>query len=189
MNKSESKYFYTAELMNQALMDLLEKKDLEFITVTEITKKAGVNRSTFYLHYDNIYELLEETIENINKEFVSSFSSNVTSKINSKDDAFLITDSRLEAYLNFCKKHKRILKLIHKKPQLFQCQKTYQKMYDVVFYPAISQFISDETEKIYSLEFFTQGVVGIIHKWLELDCVTEIDELIAIIKNCIKFYF
>ena len=65
MNKSESKYFYTAELMNQALMALLEKKDIEFITVTEITKKAGVNRSTFYLHYDNIYELLEETIENV----------------------------------------------------------------------------------------------------------------------------
>ena len=73
MNKTESKYFYTAELMNQALLSLLEKKDIEFITVTEITKKAGVNRSTFYLHYDNIYELLEETIENLNKQFVGSF--------------------------------------------------------------------------------------------------------------------
>ena len=41
-------------------------KDIEFITVTEITKKAGVNRSTFYLHYENIYELLEETIKNLN---------------------------------------------------------------------------------------------------------------------------
>ena len=51
--------------MNQALLSLLEKKDIEFITVTEITKKAGVNRSTFYLHYDNVYELLEETIEGL----------------------------------------------------------------------------------------------------------------------------
>ena len=70
MKKTDSKYFYTAELMNQALLALLEKKDLEFITVTEITKKAGVNRSTFYLHYDNIYELFEETIENLNKKFI-----------------------------------------------------------------------------------------------------------------------
>ena len=66
MNKNESKYYYTARLMNQALISLLEKKDIDFISITELTKKAGVNRSTFYLHYDNIYELLEETIENLN---------------------------------------------------------------------------------------------------------------------------
>ena len=69
MNKNESKYFYSAELMQKALLFLLEKKDIEFITVTEVTKKAGVNRSTFYLHYDNIYELLEETIEQLNRQF------------------------------------------------------------------------------------------------------------------------
>ena len=62
MEKNESKYFYTAQLMNQALILLLEKKDIEFITVTEITKKAGVNRSTFYLHYETIDDLLSETI-------------------------------------------------------------------------------------------------------------------------------
>ena len=61
------------------------------------------------------------------------------------------------------------------------------KMYDKIFYPAISQFIKDETQKVYNLEFFTQGVVGIIKKWLALDCVTEIDELIAVIKNCVGY--
>jgi AcrR family transcriptional regulator len=59
--------------MNKALLALLEKKDIEFITVTELANKAGVSRSTFYLHYDNMYELLEETIENLNKQFISSF--------------------------------------------------------------------------------------------------------------------
>ena len=69
MNKSESKYFNTALLMNEALLLLLEKKDYEFITVTEICKKAGVNRSTFYLHYLSIDDLLYETLEMINKRF------------------------------------------------------------------------------------------------------------------------
>ena len=60
-------------------------------------------------------------------------------------------------------------------------------MYDRIFYPAISQFVKDENEKIYSLEYFTQGVIGIINKWLELDCITEIEDLIEIIKNCIGY--
>ena len=48
MNKSESKYYNTACLMDDALILLLEKKDFEYITVKEICNKAGVNRSTFY---------------------------------------------------------------------------------------------------------------------------------------------
>ena len=63
MNKSEKKYYNTACLMNQALIELLNKKEYEFITVKEICEKAGVNRSTFYLHYDTIDELLTESIE------------------------------------------------------------------------------------------------------------------------------
>ena len=187
MKKNESKYFYTASLMNQALLALLEKKDLEFISVTEITKKAGVNRSTFYLHYDNIYELLEETIENLNKEFLSSFTQEKSFDVQSKNNLFLLTEEYLVPYLNFCKTNKRILKLVHQKPQLFQNESAYKKMYDRIFYPAISQFIKNETQRIYTLEFFTKGVVGIIHKWIALDCQTEIDELIAIIKNCVPY--
>lgn len=187
MKKNESKYFYTAELMNQALLTLLEKKDFEFITVTEITKKAGVNRSTFYLHYDSVNELLEETLENINKQFVDSFQIKPPQIITSKEEAFLLTDDLLTSYLTFVKCNKRIFKLIHQKPHLFHTKQTYQKMYDEIFYPAISQFLSQETEKIYNLEFFTGGVSAIVRKWIDLDCATEIDELISIIKNCIGF--
>ena len=47
MNKSESKYHNTALLMNQALVELLNKKDFEYITVKEICAKAG--GKSFYL--------------------------------------------------------------------------------------------------------------------------------------------
>lgn len=184
MKKNDSKYFYTASLMNQALLSLLEKKDVDYITVTEITKKAGVNRSTFYLHYDDIYELLEETIENLNKEFLSSFEKKQLN-INEGGDAFLITEEYLVPYLNFCKKNKKVLKLAHKKPYIFGNKKTYKQMYDNIFYPAISRYLKDETQKIYNLEFFTKGVASIVNKWIDLDCSTEIDELIVIIKNCV----
>lgn len=187
MNSNQSKYFYTAELMNKALLLLLEKKDIEFITVTEITKKAGVSRSTFYLHYDNVYELFEETVENLNKQFIQSFNVKTPMKIQSKKDAFLITDSQLIPYLHFVKENKRVLKLIHQKPQLFQAKKTYQQMYDTIFYPAISQFLSEKNEKIYTLAFYTNGVAAIVRQWLNLDCVTEIDELVAMIKKLVGY--
>ena len=54
-------------------------------------------------------------------------------------------------------------------------------------YPAVSKFLKDEAQRVYNLEFFTRGVVGIIHKWIELDCNTEIDELVDIIKNCVGY--
>ena len=187
MKKNDSKYFYTAELMNQALIFLLETKDIDFITVTEITKKAGVNRSTFYLHYDNIYELLEETIENLNNKFINSFNLQVPYQVKSQKDAFLITDEQLIPYLNFVKTNKRILRVIHQKPQLFNSKKVYKRMYDTIFYPAISCFVKEENERIYNLEFFTGGVISIINKWVELGCVTEIDELVKIIKKCINY--
>ena len=51
----------------------------------------------------------------------------------------------------------------------------------------IKPLMQDEKERIYTLEFFTGGVSSIIHKWLVLDCVTEIEELIEIIKKCIDY--
>lgn len=58
MNKSESKYFHTAVKFDRALLALLEKKPFDYITVSELCAEAGVNRSTFYLHYENTQDLL-----------------------------------------------------------------------------------------------------------------------------------
>lgn len=73
MNKSESKYFNTALRMDEALLALLEEKDLEYITVKEICRQVGVNRSTFYLHYETISDLVNEALEMINQRFLSYF--------------------------------------------------------------------------------------------------------------------
>ena len=75
MNKSESKYFNTAVRMDNALISLLKKKPLEYITVSELCTEAGVNRSTFYLHYETIEDILEETARYLIEEFLSYFSS------------------------------------------------------------------------------------------------------------------
>ncbi|MBR5872229.1 MAG: TetR/AcrR family transcriptional regulator, partial [Oscillospiraceae bacterium] len=74
MNKSESKYFNTAIRFDKALLSLIENKPFEYITVSEICEKAKVNRSTFYLHYENTSDLLKETISYVVNDFSSYFS-------------------------------------------------------------------------------------------------------------------
>ena len=73
MNKNESKYFNTAVKMDKALISLLEKKDFEYISIKEICEVAGVNRSTFYLHYENTTDLLNETTKYILDSFLTYF--------------------------------------------------------------------------------------------------------------------
>ena len=46
MNKNESRYQSTAILFDEALINLLEHKDIDYITIKEICDKAGVNGST-----------------------------------------------------------------------------------------------------------------------------------------------
>lgn len=43
MNKQESKYFKTARFFDEALIILLEQKDIDYITVKEVCEKAGFN--------------------------------------------------------------------------------------------------------------------------------------------------
>ena len=113
MNKSESKYYNTAVLMDEALLILLETKDFEFITIKEICKKAGVNRSTFYLHYQNTSELLAEAIELINKRFTESFKVQSFDAINAnKESSFFITPEYIIPYLKFVKENKKLFLLV-----------------------------------------------------------------------------
>ena len=80
LNKSESKYYNTACLMDEALILLLEKKEYSFITVKEICEKAGVNRSTFYLHYETIDDLLSECIEYVGSKIQKKYSNKIIDK-------------------------------------------------------------------------------------------------------------
>lgn len=53
----------TKKLIRNALSELIEEKGFNNISITELTKKADINRGTFYLHYIDKYDLLEQ-VEN-----------------------------------------------------------------------------------------------------------------------------
>lgn len=73
MPERNSRYFETAELMDEALLALLQEKDLEFVTVKEVCARAGVSRSTFYLHYETVNDLLQESMELVIGRFLERF--------------------------------------------------------------------------------------------------------------------
>ena len=50
----------TRHLLREALMQIVVDKPFRDLTIRDITKQAGVNRATFYLHYDDKYDLLED---------------------------------------------------------------------------------------------------------------------------------
>lgn len=50
-------------LINEAFLELLREKPFEKITVTDIVKRADINRSTFYAHYPDVRGLVEALMD------------------------------------------------------------------------------------------------------------------------------
>ena len=189
MNKNESKYFNTAKKMNDALIALLETKEYEYITIKEICHIANVNRSTFYLHYSNMNDLLEETIESLNLSFNSHFKSKENeSAIISKEnieDLLLINDDHLIPYLNFIKENKNIYKVLKNHPELFNANKTYEEMFRKIFVPIMKRFGLDEKWHKYLMDFYISGLTSIILDWIYDDCKIPVQEVSDFIKGLI----
>ena len=71
MEKLDPRAQRSRKWMQEALMDLLQEKDFEKISITDITERAGLSRPTFYLHYktkediiaEYFYEIFRETFD------------------------------------------------------------------------------------------------------------------------------
>lgn len=58
--KENQRVMLTKRLLKESLLSLLKEKRIEKISISELCKEAGINRSTFYKHYDTQYDLLYE---------------------------------------------------------------------------------------------------------------------------------
>jgi AcrR family transcriptional regulator len=189
MNKFESKYKNTAVLMDESLLSLLEKKDFEYISVKEICQKAGVNRSTFYLHYETMDDLLNETIELIESRFYESFDNqklDVKNVIltNQKDKMFLLTPEYLDKYLNFVKENKKVFNLAFSRPNLFRSEDYLNKLNKDLFKPFMDYLNINEMVKSFITDFYISGIMSIIKKWVKDDCKLTNEEVIKVIYYC-----
>ena len=55
----------TKKALRKSLFKLLEEKNISQITVTELALAADINRSTFYIYYDDVYDMMDKIQEEI----------------------------------------------------------------------------------------------------------------------------
>lgn len=72
--KQDKRSVRTRKLIKLALLKLVRTKDIEDISITELTALAGINRNSFYTHYSNVYNILDD----INCDIVSTIDSIVS---------------------------------------------------------------------------------------------------------------
>lgn len=191
MNKFESKYQNTARVMDEALLELIGEKDFKFISVKELCKKAGVNRSTFYLHYETMNDLLDECVEMAHKDFYDAMRKplgDVEPDINncSLEDLNFITPKYLTPYLNYIKEHKKLFKVASENSDIMKSDLEFQRMMNKIFVPILKRFGVDEMMFPYIMCFHISGLNSIVNEWVERDCKESVEEVISAIQWCVK---
>lgn len=154
------------EKIEKIFLQLIQKKNIEEISISMICELAELNRSTFYANYIDIYDLAEKIKKNMEIEFAKFQLSN-----NAKQDS--------NGYLNMFK--------YIKENQIFF--KTYFKL-ESISMNLPTQYNIELAEKYYDnkyidyhIEFFRAGLNAIIKKWLNNGCKETPEEINEIITS------
>ena len=190
MNKSESKYFNTATKMDLALISLLKKKPFEYITVSEICETAKVNRSTFYLHYETIGDLLNETARYLLDDFIAQFTTDKKSvvlklKDRNLDELIFVCDKYLNPYLTYINDNKEVFKIALAHYKTLGLDDVYKRMFESIFNPILDRFEYPSNIRQYVMMYYLNGINAIVLEWLRNGCDKSVNEISEIISVCI----
>ena len=82
--KTDLRIIKTKKILFDSLLKLMKKKNFEKIKISDICEESLINRSTFYAHYEDKYELLIDLFEDQKKVLLKEFEDN-ENKIFSKE--------------------------------------------------------------------------------------------------------
>lgn len=193
MTKAESRYFNTAKKMNEAFIFLLDEKDYEYITIIDICRKAGVNRSTFYLHYENISDLAQETVETLLKNFLAYYPSRSTKVVfediasRDKEKLIFLTPEYLIPFLSFIKNNKKLFSVVLSEGRVFRHDESFNDLFKYILDPICTIFDIPQEERQYYVHFFIDGIMGIVKEWLKNDCRETPEALGTLIMKCLNY--
>ena len=99
--KQDIRIVKTRRDLRAALMHLMEKNNFDKINVNEICREALVNRMTFYKHYDDKYDLLNDVLLEIKENIVRRMET-AHPQVTIESDALQFTLNLLEALIDGC---------------------------------------------------------------------------------------
>ena len=76
MNKKDLRVVKTQNTLYTTLLELMKEKSFEEIKVSDICSHALINRSTFYAHYNDKYELLADAIDDLKNSLIMELNKN-----------------------------------------------------------------------------------------------------------------
>ena len=160
--KQNRKVRYTQAALKDSLIELMKEKSITQITIKELCEKADINRSTFYTHYSDQYQLLhsieDETLSWV-KEAIAGFSGKTE-----KND-FIMNIEKIFEYLIENKNHIQVL-------MSEQGDIDFQRNLLIVIYEQCGtwladDFVADASKSDRYLVFLINGSVGLIQYWLK----------------------
>ena len=181
--KKDLRVIKTKAHLQEALLQLLKEKALDKITISELCKRANVNRGTFYLHYHDISELFGEYFEELTADLRKAYY-----------EPYVLTDYKIEnlhadmvRIFHHVEKYKDFYKIVfdRKTPlmyyyQLFDTIRTYLK-------ESIAVDLGEDSE--YLLSFQANAIIGFIIQWIESDFDRTPNELNEILIRKTKAQF
>ena len=146
----------TKKLLRQALTRLMQQKDFQSITVTDVVREADINRGTFYAHYRDVYDLRDK----IEAEMIADFRGMIATIRPSETATLRPVLGRLMDYLE---ENREIVTALIKvnAPDGFG-----KKMIVVIEECRMELFPYRSIEDAYAARFLATGAIGMIEKWI-----------------------
>jgi AcrR family transcriptional regulator len=165
MNELDERYSMAEEAIMEAFFLLIKEKDFDKVTVSDVVKKAGIVRSTFYNHYENIPDLVtaaeDKTIDDI---------FNLMESFHPRDDREMCSSYFL-AICNYTKKNPFLSGLLQSPHGDGFLEKAMIMFHRYVTNVTHVRPLGDSSDEQYS--FMIAGiigcVIGILHKWTAED--------------------
>ena len=159
-SKSSIRSKNTKMALSLALVKLLEEKTIDQITVKELTEIAGVNRSTFYLHFKDVDHLFECTERNFVEGYEDILKENITENMNMMSFMNMIT---------------QLLKYVQKNSELYEVilqSSRREKFIDAIIecgkitIPIVDKNMSTQ-DKEYLINYMVYACMGVLRKWIK----------------------
>ncbi|TDY55555.1 TetR/AcrR family transcriptional regulator [Bacillus subtilis] len=153
----------TKSAIKHAFLELLQEKEINKITVSELSKEADIGRGTFYLHYKDVFDLYEQIEDEIFQQLGSIYDASFPS-----DDPLNIL-TFIEKTTEYIYQNVEIFTLLTKPKMNVLSINKLKEFFKTKMIEELSMIQSaksiTEIEK-FETTFIVSGVVEIIEEWI-----------------------